>query len=544
MCVACTDAHRRTKLTRQHQVALFDDLQTGQHDRAIRQHQHLSCMDHVTETLKFYCNKCDVLLCDECLKTTHECHSFSDVHKAAEAYKAQTMKVVMAIDSKTAGIENQLHLLANYDSHLCETRNTIKLSLENQAQALHKLVEKYKESSLVKLERATTKETDISRKKKADLESVLHIFKFTSDYLTALLQHAKPEEILGAHKIITDRLAQLVYLKVDNLGNKVDFRFHAGSPSIQNLEHVFGKVEARVVPFEKATLGSALDSLAKITHISIGEKVELVSSFSCRSETDTKDTWPTGLAIGRDGTIVIVDRQNKKVKIYDDNCVFIKEFGHDGDTGFGNPFDVAILNDGRIAVSDYDKEEVKLFSKEGKMMMSINENLKYPRGITITNNNEVIILDAHHRQIYIHSSDTGALLRTIQGKGDDDFDLFTDPYYVTTNQNGYIIATDWAAPNMKIFDPRGRYLTHYGSYGCQEDQVLQPYGLCTDTSGHIFVADHQNHRIHLLAPDGQFLRFVVTKQHNLWHPMAIAIDHRGHLVVTEALGNVKVFKYI
>ena len=88
-------------------------------------------------------------------------------------------------------------------------------------------------------------------------------------------------------------------------------------------------------------------------------------------------------------------------------------------------------------------------------------------------------------------------------------------------------------------------MTNYVTYGVGKDRVLQPYGICTDSYGYIFVADNQNHRVHLIGPDGQFIRFLLTQQqHGLWHPMALKVNHEGHLVVTEALGKVKVFKYM
>ena len=106
-----------------------------------------------------------------------------------------------------------------------------------------------------------------------------------------------------------------------------------------------------------------------------------------------------------------------------------------------------------------------------------------------------------------HDPDTGAIVTQIQGKDKDKCDLFNDPYYVTTNPStDYTVVTDWVAPNIKLFDGDLKHLSQYGTYGVNRDRVLQPYGVCTDCHGYIFVADNQNHRIHLLDPSGKFVR--------------------------------------
>lgn len=74
-------------------------------------------------------------------------------------------------------------------------------------------------------------------------------------------------------------------------------------------------------------------------------------------------------------------------------------------------------------------------------------------------------------------------------------------------------------------------------------QILQPYDVCSDVHGNLLVADNTNHRVQLATPDGCFVRDLVSKDESLWHPMAMDIDLCGRLVVSEALGKIKVFKY-
>ena len=157
---------------------------------------------------------------------------------------------------------------------------------------------------------------------------------------------------------------------------------------------------------------------------------------------------------------------------------------------------------------------------------------------------QVLIVDVNCHQVTQHHPETGALEKTIGGRLDNGCLMFTDPYYVTTNDKNYTIVTDWGSPNIKVFDESGTMCDNFVTYGVGRDRVLQPYGICTDAYGYIFVADNKNHRVHLIGPDGKFKRFLVGEEQGLWHPMALAVNASGHLVVTEALGKVKVFQYM
>ncbi len=399
------------------------------------------------------------------------------------------------------------------------------------------------------IDNTTTKELKNIAARRESLQSTLFIFTSSVQYMNELMEHGNPEEILTSKELIAERLTNLMYLKIELLSAKLSLYFTPGSKATRAVDGLFGTLDAYSKPFDKSSVQAIVkcesETVTTDTVPVVAEGVELVMQFDCKGTKDLKDIWPSGLDIDKDGSMVILDRENKLVKIFDERGTFVREFGaHQVDHPLSCPYDVALLKNGDIVVSDYENEDLKIFTQHGNFLYSIKGTLKYPRGVTCMRDGRIAVVDCHTRSVVIIDPTDGKVRKVIGGKDQDGYELFTDPYYVTTNPNNFLIVTDWAAPNVKIFDNHGVQLTKYGTYGSRQDQILQPYDVTTDSFGYIFVADNQNHRVHLLAPDGKFIKFLVTKQEGLWHPMALCINPKGHLVITEALGKVKVFKYI
>ena len=549
MCDGCTDAHRKTKMTRDHKVVPFEQIRNGLYDSNVREYQNVGCQEHDKSPMISFCEVREKLTCKHCDMESNSNNKLSSFEAALPKYQQQMESLRISIANRVPNIEQYVEFLSEYSGSIEETKQQTLSNMENQANTLHTVIDEAKNNMQREINQKCNEEQKMLQSKIANLQIAAKSLKNNSCYLTQLINHGKADEVLALHREITLRLTQLMRMQLDGIEGKLQIAFTPGNSSQQNVDVLFGKMVLDTVPVGKSEsnmlVGNGTSGL-RITSVlpNVRSKLELVHSFDAEGEKDDKDVWPTGIAITKTNDVIIVDRDNKKVKIYGENGRKKTEFCGKSENKLGTPFDVASLLNGNIAVTDYENEDVKVFTRIGDHVFTIKGFFKHPRGITVNSNGEIIVVDCRLQQISIHDPKNGNLIRKIEGKNDKGSRILVDPYYVTATYDDNIIVTDTAAPNIKVFSAEGKYLAEYGDYGTKEDQILQPYGVCVDDYGYIFVADTNNHRVHLLMPDGRFSKFLLTKADSLWHPMGVAVTRKGYFVVTEALGKVRLYKYI
>ena len=546
MCEDCTNAHKRTKVTRDHKIIPYVQVQLGRYDTDIRDYQQKKCKIHDNTPYTMFCDRCEVLMCSECKVQSHDNHKWKTLEKAVPKYQTQMRNLLKGIQKQIPSIHNYIKFLSNYDQSVVATQEKLVANIEKQTAMLHAMIDEQKTLYIEEIHKsADTERCEIEVKSK-NLKTAAASLQLNARYLSSLLNHGKSDEILSLHREITRRLTQLINMQLDGVKTKLRMSFSPGNSTSKNIQTIFGRMGIDHASIRESEEGLATAGALSISSIlpNVRNTVELMTSFDAEGKDDSRDVWPTGLAITKTDEIVITDRDNKKVKIYNEMGRLKTEFKGQGDHKLGSPFDVAVLKSGDIAVTDHEAEDVKIFAMNGVLQLVIKGHFKYPRGITVNNKGEIIVVDCQLKQITIHNPQSGVKIKTIEAKDNRGSKLLVDPYYVTVTPQDNIVVTDTAAPNIKVFSPEGQYLANYGGYGTRKDEVLQPYGVCCDDYGYTFVADNKNHRIHLLLPDGKLTKFLITKTDTLWHPMGVAINQKGYLVLTEALGKVKVYKYI
>lgn len=183
----------------------------------------------------------------------------------------------------------------------------------------------------------------------------------------------------------------------------------------------------------------------------------------------------------------------------------------------------AIATDGqdRLFVFNRGEHPVQIFSPAGELLGAWGEGLFVrPHGLFIGPDDSVYCTDdlGHSVRKFSPSgellltigpcgqpSDTGATsvdYRTIKRAGPP----FNYPTNLAIAPNGELYISDgYGNARVHRFSSDGKLLQSWGEPGSAPGQFHVPHGIAVDAAGIVFVADRENSRLQLFAPDGEFL---------------------------------------
>lgn len=138
----------------------------------------------------------------------------------------------------------------------------------------------------------------------------------------------------------------------------------------------------------------------------------------------------------------------------------------------------------------------------------------------------------------------GQLTQTVQYDKTGKLEIYCNPNYITENNNGDIVVSDFGAVVVtnSLGDHRFSYTGHLSGSG------LDPCGICTDALLHILLCDAATKTVHMLNKDGKFLSHLLALREQMDSPFSLSYDvNTNHLYVGSDSHNnntVHVYKYI
>jgi uncharacterized protein (TIGR03437 family) len=195
--------------------------------------------------------------------------------------------------------------------------------------------------------------------------------------------------------------------------------------------------------------------------------------------------------------------------------------------------------------------------------------LNFPMAIARASNGTLYIADTFNQRI--RSVGTDGVIKTVVGTGTPGYGgdtgaataaLISSPYGVAVDSAGNVYFTDTrnmlvrkVSTSGTITKLAGSGVQGYGGDGGNAvDALLNiPTGIVVDSSGNVYVADTQNHRVRKITTDGKIATYAGTGEPNntgdgglatsatLYHPQALALDSIGNLYIGDTF-NQKVRK--
>jgi len=232
------------------------------------------------------------------------------------------------------------------------------------------------------------------------------------------------------------------------------------------------------------------------------------------------------------GNIVVCDRNNHRVQIFDSNGKFISKFGTNGNGSgqFDHPVGITINSKGNIIVCDQNNNRIQIFDSEGKFISKFGSKgngdgqFNNPVGLTIDLNDNILVCDLKSNRIQIFDSE-GKFISKFGTKGNKN-GQFDHPVGITINSKGNIIVCDQNNNRIQIFDCEGKFISKFGSEGYENEQFVFPWRVCVDLDDNILVCDRNNSRIQIFNSEVEYIT-----QFNVIHPVSATINTKTQEII-------------
>jgi sugar lactone lactonase YvrE len=233
------------------------------------------------------------------------------------------------------------------------------------------------------------------------------------------------------------------------------------------------------------------------------------------------------------GIVYVADTQNNLIrKITPDGTVSTLAGRPDAKTKnnpgalerFDNPYGIAVDRSGNVFVADWDKDQIKKISPDGKVSVfagtgerglkdgpADSASFYLPEGIAFDKNGNLFVADTYNNRI--RKITPGGIVSTVAGKtrkghanGKGEKASFWHPDGIAADNAGNVYVADVENNKIRKITPAG-IVTDFagtGGHGSENGKAnrasfFRPFGLTIDKSGKLFVADYQNNVIRKIS---------------------------------------------
>ncbi|CAH1797088.1 unnamed protein product [Owenia fusiformis] len=465
------------------------------------------CEMHKTNPLEIYCKVDQCAVCATCYVIDHSGHECVDVHKAA----VNNMELIDEL------LEKGDKLVQNFEESIQNTHKK-KDIMEQEADDVTHELNNDMNTAIQAIRDKYTKHIDLVAEKKATCAKQavahlghLHMQKATTEstmsQLRALKQHGHDTQLANMANDISSKSKEWSELKDYELDNYIKFKIHRGEVFDDRI--VFGKVDIDILRYISETLR-------------LCEKPTVLKKV----KSNVGNVWDLDVT---DNNETVANGSGKSASVYDKDLTLKTTFGK----GFYN----ATCKSNDIYLTS-ETDTVHVYSKDGTHSRDIRiPSLGKCRGLVVNSRGELVICDTCTKNVYHVESATSKILTK------SNLGTLNRPLYVAVNSKDVVLVSDIDGHCVVGMTRDGNELFRYGTLGNGQNQLYHPWGLCTDRANNIIVADSRNHRVHLLSPDGKFIKYLLQASDGLERPYAVAVDKEGQLLVGDNKGYIWHIKY-
>ena len=201
-----------------------------------------------------------------------------------------------------------------------------------------------------------------------------------------------------------------------------------------------------------------------------------------------------GLAFDLKGNIWVTNWSNNKVLKLSQDGRLLQTIDHAGSERdhFMNPLGVSVSPEGLIYICDSGNHRVTVHDEEGMFLFAFGSKgsgpgcFDRPCGVTFGSDGLVYVTDVENSRVCVWSK---------EGSFQRDFKTKYAPTCIAATGDNHLLITSFAFDTVMVYTLEGQLLHEFGGYGSNPGRFNQPYGICVDDSGAVYIADIGNRRV-------------------------------------------------
>ncbi|XP_048740732.2 protein lin-41-like [Ostrea edulis] len=529
LCVDCVskhvDAHKRLA----HDIVSFTNRKI--------QLVYAECKLHPDQRCEAHCRQCDVPVCMKCVLGPHKGHDAVEVSKVIDSRKKELRKDNDEI--KTVLIPKYTKCEADMKSKITKANaryGFLENEIEKKRNLWHQEVNVIFDTMGSRLQSTKENHIDTLTTRHASLRDVILQLETQLEENKKILKSIKTSEINNHKSNLKEYRDIVIETDVDIPSLK------ASAVQGQEFSVELGEFKATLMQTSKhaetdkvspSPVKDLFDNARLIS--SISHKIKALRSMSC---VGTDEVW----VMGEKYVPTRIDMRGAVQKTCSAKC---------------SKNDITVNKEGDLIYSDSERGIVNIF-RNGKIETLVVLQGWTPEGICCTRSGDILVsmsLDQSRSKIVRFKGQT--ITQEID-KDKDGKEIFKGGQFmlfVAENNNGDICVSDQNAGVVVVVNGSGKVRFRYdgkeamkkaslsfGPFKISREKAFDPQMIVTDSMSRIIVADDDNHRLHILDQNGQFLKCFESPE--IKHPGAISVDSSGRLWVSlKAVGEIKVIEY-
>ena len=521
-CGECITFHNKMKANKDHYALALKDFQDHDFENILKRPTFCAIPGHEKKEIEFFCNICEVVICNACALTNHDGHGKILLEQAANERK---LRVKSAIESQKKSAQTKRSKITKLDESLSEVEEQaarVKRNVQEFADSIITTIEAKKQEIFDDVERRTKASLQEIGKQKEEFEEQARRHESEIENTETLLKRSTSAQVMQPNELM-DKI-----LKEDNYpddSDRDDGFFE---------EFFFVKNHKLFDLLSVEQIGSLKDYLTQT-----------------RAQQSSADgTRINKVTVGLETQLVVTTRNKKCQQCYDNNdCVTLEVRNREGENCAAK-VQVQDNRDGTYKIKYFAKEtgtcsasvkvngehirgspfQVEVKPRQFRPVLSFGEQtLKLPWGVAVNEQDEITVSDIGNHKIHLFKSD-GTHIKSFGGKGAKHGELDW-PSGIAYDGDDIIVA-DQGNHRVQVLSRQGQYLGHFGGKGSLDHQLNFPTGLSINSDGNIIVANTKNKLIKIFSAEGQFLNKLGTEG-SFTDPFH-CIQHGNYLIVSDS----------